>query len=303
MQFHHVDVFADEPFAGNSVTVFFADTMPVPERMLTITREFRHFESVFLAPTGSRGRWRVRVFDMFEELEFAGHPLLGAAAVLHQRLGEGKRCSWALELPTRSVTVITEHTGKGHRAAIDQGRPSFGQTVTGDALAPILAGLGLDESALVADLDPAVVSTGLRYLVLPVSATALDHAAIGVQDFAERLAGIGAQYVYVLDPDRLEGRHWNNDGLVEDVATGSAAGAVGAYLARTDRVPTREFVLRQGRHVGRPSNLHVTPVGPSGDKIVRVLVSGNVASVAQGSLVQPVQPVQPVPPVQPGSAR
>jgi len=34
----------------------------------------------------------------------------------------------------------------------------------------------------------------------------------------------------VLDPDRPEGRTWDNRGVTEDVATGSAAGPVAAYL-------------------------------------------------------------------------
>ncbi|WP_030711941.1 hypothetical protein [Streptomyces sp. NRRL F-2580] len=31
---------------------------------------------------------------------------------------------------------------------------------------------------------------------------------------------VGAQFAYLLDAAALEGRHWNNDGVVEDVATG-----------------------------------------------------------------------------------
>ena len=44
------------------------------------------------------------------------------------------------------------------------------------------------------------------------------------------LSEIGADFVYVLDPDRPEGRTWDNRGVTEDVATGSAAGPTAAYL-------------------------------------------------------------------------
>ena len=54
-------------------------------------------------------------------------------------------------------------------------------------------------------------------------------------DFEGFLGGYGAQYVYVLDAGAIEGRHWNNDGVLEDVATGSAAGCVAAYLMRHGR--------------------------------------------------------------------
>ena len=55
----HVDVFADTPFTGNSVTVFLADGTMATGQMLSITREFRHFESIFLWPTAA-GRRRGR---------------------------------------------------------------------------------------------------------------------------------------------------------------------------------------------------------------------------------------------------
>ena len=129
-----------------------------------------------------------------------------------------------------------------------------------------------------------MVSTGLRYLVIPVSAAALARAAITAPDFAGHLAAAGAQFAYLLDPDGLEGRHWTNDGRIEDVATGSAAGTAGAYLARAGRVaPNQPFVLHQGRFTGRPSRIQVEPRGRA-DDISQVLVGGQVALVAQGKL-------------------
>jgi trans-2,3-dihydro-3-hydroxyanthranilate isomerase len=291
MDFQHVDVFANAPFTGNSLTVFLADgsafladDTATTAQMLSVTREFRHFESIFLRPTAAPARWRARVFDLEEELGFAGHPVLGAAAVLHDQAGGDTTRRWTIELPAKTVTVQTTFDGTGFHAVLDQGRPEYGPSVTGAALAPVLDGIGLRAADLVPGLTPAVVSTGLRYLVIPVSARALARAAIAVPDFADRLAATGAQFAYLLDPDRLEGRHWTNDGRIEDVATGSAAGTVGAYLARAGRAALNQsFVLHQGRFTGRPSQLQVEPRGRAGD-IAQVLVGGQVALVAQGTL-------------------
>ncbi|HEY9330984.1 MAG TPA: hypothetical protein VIS09_22550 [Streptomyces sp.] len=49
--------------------------------------EFRHFETIFLSGTEGSHYVTARVFDLFEELDFAGHPVLGAAAVPHERDG------------------------------------------------------------------------------------------------------------------------------------------------------------------------------------------------------------------------
>ena len=294
MDFQHVDVFADTPFTGNSLTVFLADGTLTAAQMLSVTREFRHFESIFLEPTAAEDRWRARVFDLEEELGFAGHPVLGAAAVLHERAGGAPARRWTIELPAKTVTVETAGDGTVFdgtvsgstvfRAVLDQGRPEYGPSVTGAAVAPVLDGLGLGFADLAPGLEPAVVSTGLRYLVIPVSAAALARAAITAPDFAGHLAAAGAQFAYLLDPDGLEGRHWTNDGRIEDVATGSAAGTAGAYLARAGRVaPNQPFVLHQGRFTGRPSRIQVEPRGWA-DDIGQVLVGGQVALVAHGKL-------------------
>jgi trans-2,3-dihydro-3-hydroxyanthranilate isomerase len=284
MDFQHVDVFASGPFSGNSLTVFFATAWPAADQMLAITREFRHFESIFITPGANEGRWRARIFDLTQELRFAGHPLLGAAAALHSRLGRGGPRSWSIELPARPVTVQTAFDGGTYRATLDQGRPEYGSPVTAAALAPVLRGLGLSPADLARGLRPAVISTGLAYLLIPVRAEALARAAIAVTDFAARLSAVGAEYVYLLDPERPEGRHWTNDGRVEDIATGSAAGPAGAYLARGGRRPIdRPFILHQGRYAGRPSQLRVEPRGEAGE-ITQVLVGGDVVLVATGTL-------------------
>jgi trans-2,3-dihydro-3-hydroxyanthranilate isomerase len=284
MDFQHVDVFADAPFTGNSVTVFLSGGALAARQMLSITREFRHFESIFLAPGADETRCRARVFDLAEELDFAGHPVLGAGAVLHDRAGGDPTRQWTIELPAKTVTVQTTRDGTGFRATLDQGRPGYGPSVTGAAAGPVLDGLGLMAADLVPGLEPAVVSTGLRYLVIPVSAAALARAAITAADFAGRLAAVGAQFAYLLDPDGLEGRHWTNDGRTEDIATGSAAGTVGAYLARAGRAALNQpFTLHQGRFAGRPSQIQVEPRGSAGD-IARILVGGQVALVANGTL-------------------
>jgi trans-2,3-dihydro-3-hydroxyanthranilate isomerase len=87
-------------------------------------QEFRHFESVFLAATDTPERWRARVLDLSGELDFAGHPVLGAAAALHARLGGGAARRWLMDLPVGTVGVETAASGAGFSATMDQGRPS-----------------------------------------------------------------------------------------------------------------------------------------------------------------------------------
>ncbi|MHB9757200.1 PhzF family phenazine biosynthesis protein [Streptomyces sp. BYX5S] len=290
LSYRHVDVFADKAFTGNSLAVFpeLPGPGPTDAQMLAITQELRHFETIFLSESGGAdgpGEPRdvhARVFDLFGELDFAGHPVLGAAAVLHEReAGPGER-PWRFHLPHKTVTVTTRRTAAGYHAELDQGRPEFRATVPARERAAFAAALSLPEEAL-AELPLEVVSTGLRYLIVPV-VKGLAGARIVRRDFDDLVAAHGAQFAYLVDVEALEGRHWNNDGVMEDVATGSAAGCVGAYLARHRVVPVDEpFVLRQGRFTGRPSLLTVLPQGRP-DDLHNVRVGGHVAMVARGTL-------------------
>ncbi len=121
-----------------------------------------------------------------------------------------------------------------------------------------------------------VVSTGLPYLIVPV-ARGLERARIVVDDFEERLARVGAKFAFVLDPDRHEGRTWDNASAVEDVATGSAAGPAAASLAGHGLAEHGQpIVINPGRFLGRPSKIAVKPDGRG-----ELWVGGPVAPVAR----------------------
>ena len=98
LDYSHVDVFSRVPFGGNSLPVFPDAADLTAEQMLRITQEMRHFEAIFLQPTDQPGTVRARIFDLFEELPFAGHPIIGAAAVLHERSGAGEAQSWRFRI-------------------------------------------------------------------------------------------------------------------------------------------------------------------------------------------------------------
>ncbi|MBL4789887.1 MAG: PhzF family phenazine biosynthesis protein [Kordiimonadaceae bacterium] len=277
--YFHVDVFASQPFTGNSLAVFHEPTGLDAAQMLTVTQEMQHFETIFLEPTNKPDVKDARVFDLFEELDFAGHPLLGAAAVLHHTNSFDEEQLWTFNLPQKTVTVRSRRRGDGYQCMLDQGTPEFLGQLGGSDIEEVCRALNLETADIVEDLPLEVVSTGLRYLIVPVRG-ALAKTRIVSSDFGELLKSFGAQFAYILDVDLLEGRHWNNDGIQEDVATGSAAGTVGAYLARHGRKPlNQEFTLKQGGYLGRPSEIRVRPIGTAGI-VDRIQVGGDVALVA-----------------------
>jgi trans-2,3-dihydro-3-hydroxyanthranilate isomerase len=282
--YHHVDVFADAAYTGNSLVVFIDPPPLRTGQMLRISREMRHFETIFVTTRTDPGGVRARVFDLFGELDFAGHPVLGAAGVLHELGGNGATCEWTFELPARIVRVATQLDGGRLSAVMDQGRPELATPAAPPGRRAIAESVGLAAADLDPELPPQVVSTGLRYLIVPVRPGALARARIARPDFDGFLAGLGAQFAYVLDAAAMEGRHWNNDGVLEDVATGSAAGCVAAYLLRHQRIGNGGPAwLAQGRFTGRPSRIAITACGTA-DDISRVTVGGAVTVVGTGTL-------------------
>src|SRR5262249_55617235 len=97
--FFHVDVFAAGPLTGNGLTVFLQTADWSTSALLRVTQEMRQFESIFLSDISALGA-AARVFTVEEELPFAGHPVLGAAAVLHRtQAPQSEVCTWTLRLP------------------------------------------------------------------------------------------------------------------------------------------------------------------------------------------------------------
>ncbi|WP_445402659.1 PhzF family phenazine biosynthesis protein [Streptomyces sp. LE64] len=73
-------------------------------------------------------------------------------------------------------------------------------------------------------------------------------------------------------------------GVVEDAATGSAAGSLPVRLARHGMIPFGEWIdIRQGVEMGRPSTMRARVTGTP-EQIDSVQVAGSVVVVARGTL-------------------
>jgi trans-2,3-dihydro-3-hydroxyanthranilate isomerase len=284
LKYHHVDVFSSNPLSGNGVTVFrLRESLPVAV-MQGLTREMRQFESIFVLQEARSRTVRAWVFTMEEELDFAGHPVLGAAAALHEETMLGiRKVSWTFQLNKKSFPVKTTRQGSHYRAEMDQGVCSFGAVLSPHESVAILDALNLGRDHLLDQYPLQIASTGLPYLLVPVDRD-LDAARIVKPELEKQLARFGAKFIYVFDLNRREGRTWDNDGRVEDIATGSDAGPVGAYLVAHGLVSSSQTIeISQGRFVGRPSILFVVARKDDEGRI-SVKVAGDASLFARGQL-------------------
>ena len=292
LEFFHLDVFTNRPLTGNGVIVFPDAGGLDGETMLLLTQEMRQFESIFLIPDHRTGSTLARIFTTEEELEFAGHPTLGAATVQHHLNGNGPDFVSTFELGGRTLDVSTTREAGHYAAVMNQGTPYFEEPIDDDRAREVLSALGLRSADLAPGLPIQVVSTGLAYLLVPLR-SGIERIAINHPDFGGLLQTLGAKFSYAFDVDRFEGRSFDNHGLIEDVATGSAAGPAGAYLVAHGRAESETpVVVNQGRFLGRPSRMTVRVAGTR-RAIDNVSVAGDVAFVGAGRFGDPPRPIGP----------
>jgi len=141
-----------------------------------------------------------------------------------------------------------------------------------------------------------LVSTGLPWVIMPVkNRKAVEEASGNAAAFAEAAKlmpkDVADIYVTCLDPvDRSSTTHSRgfslmNKNIVEDPATGSASGCLGAFLVHWKLVPI-ERVTRmtneQGYEIGRPSKIDIEVGTSRGGGIESVRVGGPVVHMMDG---------------------
>ena len=281
LPYYHVDVFSDRPFSGNGLTVFTESEGLTKVAMLRLTQEMRQFESTFLQQIGAN-KFRANIFTCQEELDFAGHPILGAAATLHDlHQPEAEAAEWEFVLNRKTVHITTNKEDHGFKATMNQGKAEFGMMLNAAQTSWLLDSINLHADDLYPRCQPLVVSTGLPYLIVPLQKNAF-KAKILIANLEEKIRALGAMFIGILEIPTLNIRTWDNLGAVEDIATGSLAGPSGAYLVKQRFQKAGTIIqLNQGHNLGRPSKLMVE-VNPGSEE---VLVSGHVCKIAQSSLL------------------
>ncbi|MFG2503220.1 PhzF family phenazine biosynthesis isomerase [Streptomyces sp. NPDC048441] len=270
-----VDAFAREPLLGNPVAVFYDSDDLSARTMQRIAQEMHLSETTFVLRPRDGGDARIRIFTPVNELPFAGHPLLGTAMALGARR-EGDR----LRLETAMGTIpfdLVRDQGKVVAARMRQPVPTWESFDRADEL---LAALGVEKSTLPVEIyrnGPRHVFVGLDD-VPALSAVQPDHRALA--DFDDMAVNCFAG----------RGTSWRSRmfspayGVVEDAATGSAAGPLAIHLARHGRITHGTRIeITQGVEIGRPSLMLALAEGAA-DHIDTVEVGGDAVLVAQGAL-------------------
>jgi trans-2,3-dihydro-3-hydroxyanthranilate isomerase len=181
-------------------------------------------------------------------------------------------------------------------AEMDQRPPTFGPEHP-DPAALAAAISAEPDDILATGLRPQAVGTGLTHLMVPLrSLDAVRRLAPRPDRWDAAMAGFQELAVYAFARGgQLPGADAHcrmfappHMGIVEDPATGSAAGPLASYLARHTPGPkgTRAFRFEQGFEMGRESLLEAA-VDVAGGEVTAVRVGGSATIVAEGRLDLP----------------
>jgi len=272
------DVFTDVPLEGNPTAVFVDSAGIPPERMQQIAQEMRLSETVFVLPAEDDGDVRVRIFTPVNELPFAGHPTLGTAIVLGESIAAE---TIRMETAMGTVAFDLERAGDGRVGAARMWQPVPTWELY-DRADELLA--GLDLAASTPTLPVEVYCNGPRHVFVGLDSVAALSGLEPDQRVLARLPDMAAN-CFAGSGSRWQLRMFSPSyGVVEDAATGSAAGSLAVHLARYGLIPFGEWIeIRQGVEIGRPSTMRARVVGTA-ERIESVQVAGAAVVVARGTL-------------------
>lgn len=318
LQFVILDVFTSMQYEGNPLAV-----VKVPsalrqtlsqERKQLIAREFNLSETVFLhenRETDPQNEWTVDIFTTTDELPFAGHPTIGSACYVLNGQGGGMKAKGTFITKAGRIPILmapSKVLGEWGRVQADIPHDvHIHRHKLGDLQAPI-PGLSKNPALAKAEMAASIVSIvkGMTFLLVRLDSLEMlaevevvgnEVSFHGVLDQGEGWDhGFVARYYYVIEKkQRSNGNCGSGDqpkrirtrmveSTMEDPATGSAACALGSFLALSEH-RTRNFEITQGVEMGRRSVIGVEVVVDwEGRKVQSVRLSGSAVPVMEGTL-------------------
>ncbi|SDQ98067.1 PhzF family phenazine biosynthesis protein [Actinopolyspora saharensis] len=269
-----VDAFARTPLQGNPVAVFFDSSDLSSHSMQCIAKEMNLSEVTFVLPPEGKADARIRIFTPVNELPFAGHPMLGTAVALASTIPREQ-----LRLETAMGVIPCQVASDGTDEALSvRMRQPVPVREPYEHAAELCAALGTSSSTVPVE----VYRNGPR------------HAFVGLDSIAELSALRPDHKALTAFPDLAVNcfagseKQWRTRmfspayGVVEDAATGSAAGPLAVHLARHGLVShDQEIEILQGVEMGR-SSLMLAAAEGADQRLEAVHVGGHGVPVAWG---------------------
>ena len=280
-----IDVFTDVAYAGNQLAVFPDSTGLSTQQMQMLTKEINYSETTFVLEADQPDAdFRVRIFTPSRELPFAGHPTLGTAYSIMEIFDIWAEKKDILRLQTRVGVIPLQK--QGSVLWMTQNEPDF---FTQHADKKTVAGLFDVAPDDISDDHPIEeVSTGNRMLIVPIKTIDAMQRAQGNVTNMKKFFGTDLIGPYLFCLESVDARAKVHTrffaphlGILEDPATGSAAGPLVGYLLKHGVFGSNfEIINEQGVEMGRRSSIMMRGSFKSGKYSIQI--GGKCAYVGKG---------------------
>ena len=298
LEFYTVDVFSNKIFGGNPLAIFTNTDDISSDLMQSIASEVNYSETVFIQkPKNKDNTAKVKIFTPKNELPFAGHPNVGAGFLLscfpNLIPGNYSKTKMVFEEIAGLVNVIPQYNGATVVGSKIEAPNKFHKLETVPTTA-IQNCIETNEGSIITSNDPPVVAgVGLDFVIAEVqNKEILNNARCNISAFSEadKNFSYGDDFFSLMiyyrgNQQNIFARVFAPlSGIVEDAATGSACGALGALLAsqNNDRNNKYNYKIHQGEMIGRPSLINVSILKEKG-QIKRTYISGECVLVSKGN--------------------
>ncbi|WPV00149.1 PhzF family phenazine biosynthesis protein [Mucilaginibacter sp. cycad4] len=284
-----LDVFTNQPYKGNPLSVVWCDDELELSQYYNIAREFGYSETSFVWYSDAEKALKVRSFTPGNyEVGGGGHNFLGAVSLALLQgwdifNGQGDE-HWVTMKDEKLPVVINEENGLILVAVKQQTAQNLG-TITPEIIAPAL---GLETTELeLNNWKPTVMKTEVAHIMVPIKNRAILNRAVPNSDLLKEISknySFEGFYLFTTDVSEndylTETRFFNPAyGIEEDPATGTAAGPLAGFLQQANYININQgYKILQGVLVNHPSTIHIK-VTPD-----NVLVSGSSVIVMEGTL-------------------
>jgi PhzF family phenazine biosynthesis protein len=261
-----VNVFASEP-GGGSPTPIVADASGYEtERMLAVAKRYGH-ECTFVFPPQdpATADFRFRFFVPRQEMNMCGHATLGTIWLL-RRMGKLRGTEARIETMSGLVHGAVRHAGSpGEYVEISQPAGTVREIPDAGAREAILDVLGIRAADLLSLPVLNAVTSRMKTLVPLRSVEVLDALRPDFARMESLCDAVSSTGLYPFAISDLSARRFDArqfpraSGFPEDIATGVAASALAFGLVAYGVLScgTERITVRQGRAMGRPSQIFV----------------------------------------------
>lgn len=257
LPFYIIDVFADKKYAGNQLAVFMDAENLSSEEMQQMAREINFAESTFVTKLDRKNsKAEIRIFTPSQEMQFAGHPIIGTSWVLMNKIFDHSPSEIKLEVPIGPIAIHKTEDLIWLKAAQPKFWDIFSKT-------DFTFFSNLKVSDFENQFPIQEVTTGSAFVMVGLSSKrALQNLVLDKDKTDEWLkqhckTSHRGLYFYYLEGTKLFSRMLcvEHNQLVEDAATGSASTCLQAFLLKYHK-PEFELTNHQGDYINRPSEIY-----------------------------------------------